>query len=113
MSIWERVAAALAEVGLPVAESQMISSSPASLPDAYLVFFLLSDPAAQHADDGETCRSNHVQVSLYSRAGLAGVPAQVDAAMRAAGFTRGSARELPYNQSTRHYGLAMEYYYLD
>lgn len=112
MSIWERVQSALVPLGLPLAESQMISASPGTLPDQFLVYFLVANPAAQHADDGETCRDNHLQVSVYSRTGLAILPAQVETAMLAADFRRGPARELPYNPSSRHYGLAMDFYLL-
>jgi hypothetical protein len=51
-----------------------------------------------------------MQVTVYSRSGLADLP-DVDGVMVAAGFARGPQREIPYSFSTRHYGLALEYVY--
>lgn len=112
MSIWERVAAALTGLGVPMAANVMISETGEALPDLYLVYFLVSGPPAQHADDAETLRHYRMQVSAYNRAGLASLP-DVDGAMTAAGFTRGPQQELPYNPQTLHYGLAFEYIYLE
>jgi hypothetical protein len=112
MTIWERVEDALDGLGLPVAAGVMLQASGESLPDAYLVYFLIADPPAQHADDAETLRNHHVQVSAYSRSGLSTLP-DIAGAMVAAGFTRGPRRELPYNQSTRHFGLALEFWFLE
>lgn len=112
MTIWERTAAALASLGVPVAAGVYLSATPAALPDLYLVYFLVSSPPEQHADDVETLRSYRMQVSAYIRTGLAGLP-DIDSAMTAAGFTRGPQTEIPYNQLTRHFGLALEYVYLE
>ncbi len=114
MTIWERVAAALAAIGLtiPVAANVLIVASEVERPDTYIVYLLVSSPPEQHADNAETIRSYRVQVSIYSRAGLVGLP-DVTAAMVAAGFMRGPQRELPYNPGTRHYGLALEFIYVE
>jgi hypothetical protein len=53
-----------------------------------------------------------VQISYYNRSGLAGMP-DIDGAMTSAGFERGGVRELPYNQQTRHFGLALEFIYTE
>jgi hypothetical protein len=114
MTIWERVASALSVIGatVPVSAGQKMVASGVQLPDQFIVYFLVSSPAEQHADDAETLRSYRVQVSIFSRSGLAGLP-DVSAAMVTAGFTRGVQRELPYNQVTAHYGLALEFNYLE
>jgi len=112
MSIWERVKAALTGLSVPMVANAYIDASGAELPDLYLVYFLVSSPPEQHADDAETLRSYRMQISIYQRAGLVGLP-DVDGAMVAAGFTRGPQREIPYNQLTRHFGLALEYVYLE
>ncbi len=112
MSIWERVIAALTGLGVPMAANVYVAASGQELPDLYLVYFLVSSPPEQHADDAETLRSYRIQVTVYKRAGLASLP-DVDGAMVAAGFRRGPQRELPYNQLTRHFGLALEYVYLE
>jgi len=53
-----------------------------------------------------------MQVSVYDRNGLTNLP-DTDGVMVAAGFSRGPKRELPYNPATRHFGLALEYVYLE
>lgn len=112
MSIWERVVAALTGLGVPMAANVYVAPTAGELPDLYLVYFLVSSPPEQHADDAEILRSYRMQVTIYNRAGLASLP-DVDGSMVAAGFTRGPQRELPYNQLTRHFGLALEYVYLE
>ena len=111
-TIWERVTTALAGLSQPKAASAYLAATGAELPDEYLVYFLIAGVPQQHADDAEVSRLQHVQVSYFNRAGLAGMPA-IAGAMTAAGFTRGPETELPYNPDTRHFGLALEFYYLD
>ncbi len=113
MSIWERVAAALATVtGLLASAGQRLVASGTELPDEYATYHLVTAPPEQWADDAETARSYLVQVSYYNRDGLGAVP-DIDSAMVAAGFSRGPQREIPYDQVTRHYGLALDYNYLE
>lgn len=109
-TIWERVVSALAPLGVPLAASQMLVGSGESLPDLYLVYFLIDSPPLQHADNAEQLRNQRMQVSAYSRRGLAVLP-DIAGAMTAAGFTHGPDRELPFDPITRHYGLAMEFNY--
>jgi len=112
MTIWERVKTALTGLGVPMAANVYISGTGNELPNLFLTYFLVSSPPEQHADDAETLRSYRMQISIYQRAGLVSLP-DVDSAMVAAGFTRGPQREIPYNQLTRHFGLALEYVYLE
>jgi hypothetical protein len=112
MSVWSVTYTALVTLGLPMAEGVYLSASGAELPDRYLVYFLVSAPPVQHADNAETLRNFRMQVSAYTRLGLHGLP-DIDAAMVAAGFTRSMQRELPYNTLTRHFGLALEYIFLE
>jgi hypothetical protein len=111
-TIWERTEDALAGISQPKAANFYQAATGAELPDTFLVYFLVSSLPEQHADDDEVMRSWRMQISIYSRSGLAGLP-DTDTPMLAAGFTRGPQRELPYNQMTRHFGLALEYIYLD
>jgi hypothetical protein len=53
-----------------------------------------------------------VQVTAWSRAGLASLP-NVDAAMLAAGFFKRDQRQVPQDRETGHYGLATDYVYLE
>ena len=112
MTIWERVLSTLTSLGLPLAANAMIVASESERPDAYIVYFVVTDAAVQHADNLETHRSTTVQVTYYDRAGLAGMP-DINGAMTAAGFMAGSRRELPYNQQTRHYGYALDFVYVE
>lgn len=95
---------------VPHALDVMLTES-ADLPDVYIVFFEVTGVPQQHADNAETQRTFRVQVSIYSRSGLASLP-DVDTAMLAAGFRRGPERQLPYDADTRHHGLAKDYFYL-
>lgn len=112
MTIWEIVADALEGLSTPMAANLYLTESGDELPDLYLVYSLVSSPPEQHADNLETLRSYRMQVNLYSRAGLVNLP-DVDSAMVTAGFGRGPKREIPRNQITGHYGLALEYVYLE
>lgn len=111
-SIWERIVTALSALTLTKAANVLIVASEVDRPDEYLVYSLVSSPPVQHADDAETMRAYRVQINYYNRAGLTGMP-DIDGAMTTAGFERGTARELPYNQQTRHYGLALEYVFVE
>lgn len=81
------------------------------LPDVYIAHQMIVGTPEQSADDAETERAYFVQVSIFSRTGLVGLP-DVDAAMTAAGFTKGPERQLPQDPQTGHYGLAKEYIYV-
>ena len=111
MSIWAVVETALTGLSVPMAANVFISATGDSLPDEFLTYRLLSGTPTQHADNGEVSRQEHVQVSYYNRDGLGTVP-DIDGSMVSAGFTRGPTTELPYNQQTRHFGLALEYFLL-
>lgn len=81
-----------------------------ALPDLYIVHQLLNDDANQHADNVETARSYLVQVTVWCVTGLSGLP-DVDTAMKSVGFRKRNERQLPQDQQTGHYGLAMEFIY--
>lgn len=112
MTIFERVDAALATLGTPYACQVYKPASDGSLPPTFLVYFLVSSAAQQHADDGETLRSNIIQVSTYSRSGLVGLP-NVDAAMKADGFIPAAKVQMPYDRETGYHGLAQDYEFLE
>lgn len=112
MDIWSATSTALTGLGLPMAANQYLIATGADYPDAFLVYTLISDPPAQHAENVETLRRYRMQVSYFSRSGLSGMPG-IEGAMIAAGFTRLPGRELPYNPETRHFGMALEFYFLD
>lgn len=111
-TIWERVYTALTSLSLPMAASVYIPASGAELPDSYMVYFMISDPPAQHADNVEKLRTYRMQVSYYSRSGLVSMP-DIVSVMTGAGFTRLPGRELPYNPDTRHFGIALDFNFLE
>lgn len=111
-TVFERVAAALLTTGVPFANGQYIAASGQPLPDVFMTYILVADRPAQHADNGERSRTSRVQVSTYSRLGLADLP-DVKAAMCAAGFMAGARYQIPYDRDTGHYGLASEYVILE
>lgn len=96
-----------------MAANTYYAPSGTDLPDQYIVYQMITNPPEQHADDVESLTTYRMQVSLYSRSGPGTTQASIEAAMLAAGFTRGPARELPYNEKTRHYGLAMDFFFLE
>lgn len=112
MTIWERVKTALSGLGKTTAANTMVMATGVELPDEFLVYQMISNPAVQHADDEEKIRSYRVQVSYYSRSGLAAQP-DIDGAMLTAGFRRLPGREIPYNRETRHFGLALDYLFIE
>ena len=111
-TIWERTVSALTGLSIPMAATAMITATGADLPDQFMVYQLISSPPAQAGDNVERLRTYRMQVAFYDRAGLATMPA-IPAAMVTAGFSKSMYRELPYNEKTRHYGLAMEFLYLE
>jgi hypothetical protein len=108
MTIWEITQQALEALSVPVGANVMILPTGDEFPDLFLIYQLIDAPPLLHVNDHEDMRYYRMQVTIYSRDGLADLP-DVISAMVEAGFTRSSIRELPYNTETRHYGLAMEF----
>lgn len=112
MDIWTRTANALTSLGLPMAANTYIVATGSDYPDVFLKYQEVIDNPASHADNQEMTTEHLMQVSVFSRSGLTGLP-DVAGAMTAAGFTRGPSRELAYDEGTRHFGIAMDFYYLE
>jgi hypothetical protein len=112
-TIWERAYTALSALGVPLAANRYLpGSDEEELPDRFIVYQLISSPPELHADNVEKYRSYRLQVTVWDRNGLVSLP-DVAGAMLAAGFGRGPIRELPYVESTRHFGLAYEFLFLE
>lgn len=113
-TVFDRTATALATLSpaIPYALDVYLKSDAGELPDTFITYSLISGEPAQHADNDETLREYIMQISIYARAGLSSLP-NVDAAMKAAGFVKGSERQLPRDAATRHFGLARDYHYLE
>ncbi len=111
-TIWERTYSALVGLGVPLAANRYLVETLDQLPDQFIVYSLISAPPEQHADNVEKSRTYRMQINVWNRNGLVGLP-DIAGAMVAAGFGRGPIRELPYVESTRHYGLVYEFLFLD
>jgi hypothetical protein len=109
-TIFERVETALSTISPAV--SYALAPYKGTLPNAFIVHQLIGSPAEQHADNVETERSYTVQITLWDKAGIPSTT-KVDTAMLAAGFQKGDIRQLPQDPQTHHYGLAIEYVYLE
>lgn len=110
MTIWERVYNALVTLGLPLAAVVYRAASGAALPATFLTYQLIDSTPELGLDDDEALRSHRVQVTAWCTGGFVSLP-DVAAAMTAAGFTRGPTHELGLDGE--HYGLAMEFLYLE
>lgn len=109
-TIWERTDTALSTLGVPYAASKLRIETGEAFPDLFMVYFLVSSPPEQYADNKETMRSYTMQVNIFSRDGLINLP-DVDGAMMAAGFTKGNVIEIPLDEETGHFGLGTKYHF--
>lgn len=110
-TIFERVKTALDTLApIPVTLELYKTARNASPPDLYITYVLVSDVPVAHYDDQETARDYLVQVSIFKRGGLVGLP-NVEAAMLAAGFTKDQRRQLPADEQTGHYHVAIDFRY--
>lgn len=109
-TVFERTATALGTVSPAV--NYAIAPYKGDLPNAFVAYQLINSPAEQHADNAETERSDTMQLSFWDKAGIPSTD-NVDAAMQAAGFMKSNVRQLPQDPQTHHYGLAVEYVYLE
>ena len=110
-TIFERVSTALGTLSPAIPYALAPYKSSDALPATFIAYQLIDDSAEQHADDAETERSSLIQITVWDTTGLVTLP-NVDAAMVASGFQKGHKRQLPQDQETGHYGLAMEYIYV-
>lgn len=112
-TVWEVTYAALTGLGLPLGAGTYLPDSPGGdLPDTYLEYGVIDIMPEQHADDEETLRSSLMQVSVFCRSGLVGLP-DVIGAMVGAGFTFVAGRQLDYQMETRHFGIAFDFEWLE
>lgn len=76
------------------------------LPDSYIVYFLVDDPAGNSFDGKETDHQPRIQVSFYFRnkSLRATIPDKIETAFMEANFMRVRGSDLPYDTDTGHYG---------
>ncbi len=110
MNIFQKVEDVLSAItpAVPFAAGRYIPSTGGQLPDVFITYFLVNDSPLMHADDTDVIREERVQLSIYSRTGLTSIP-DVTTAMKGAGFSAGPIRQLPVDQQTGHYHLALEF----
>lgn len=113
-NIYERVYAALSPLGYPVKEQGTFGKD-ASLPDTFVTYQLIDLSPRGYADNAATVVSCRVQVALYSRKPSVkqAAPRLIKSVMKPAGFKRVSGRDLPFSQSTGHYGYTEDYRFFD
>lgn len=109
-TVFERTATALGTVSPAINYS--LAPYKGTLPSAFVAYQLVNSPAEQHADGAETERSYTMQLSFWDTADIPST-VNVDAAMKTAGFHKGDVRQLPQDPGTHHYGLAVEYVYIE
>lgn len=113
MNIWQRTATALGGLGVPVAANRFIPASGNELPDKFLTFQLIGEPVELQADNTDQVVSHVLQISIWARSGLPELVASARSALKAAGYQRSGSQEMDYQPETRHFGLAMDYSYLE
>ena len=113
-TIYQRVNDALATLSpaIPFGMEVFKQAGSTALPSQYITYQLVSGVGEEHADNQEKSRTYRVQVNILSTTGLDSLP-NVNAAMVAAGFTKGPERSLPKDNATGHYILAKDFFYLD
>lgn len=109
-TIFERVETALGTVSPAI--NYAAAPYKGDLPSVYVTHQLINSPPEQHADNAETERSYTMQLNFWDKAGIPSTTS-VDAAMKAAGFQKSDVRQLPQDPQTHHYGLAVEFVYIE
>jgi len=109
-TVMQRMDAALAT--LSPAVPYAVAPYKGDLPSHFIVYQLMPSPPELHADNLEEERFYTIQVSIWDKAGLPN-ETNVDTAALAAGFMKGDVNQLPQDLQTHHYGLAIEYTYLE
>jgi hypothetical protein len=94
--------------GWQYAANAFLSDEANPLPDEYIVSKMVSNPVVQNADNEAKLRFVRMQLSIFKKDGLIDLP-DTDTAMKAQGFSVSDETELPFNDKTRHFGIAREY----
>ena len=99
------LASVKAQTGVPY-DFERFEGEPSQLPDSFMVYFLVSNPAKAWYDGAEGYAEARVQVSFYYRqkADVLKMPEIIIAAFKEAGFTRAGEGRVPYQKDTGHYG---------
>jgi len=85
------------------------------LPDAYIVYFLVSEPSALSFDGKEKSSIPRIQVSFYYRK-KSSLPTMMDTIkdyFLSNGFVRAGSGRIPYQKDTGHYGWRYDFNYYE
>ena len=85
------------------------------LPDAYIVYFLVSEPSALSVDGKEKSSIPRIQVSFYYRKKNL-LPTMMDTIkdfFLSNGFVRAGSGRIPYQKDTGHYGWRYDFNYYE
>ena len=82
-----------------------------SLPDTYIVYFLVSEPSAASADNKERLSVPNVQFSLFYKdiSVMKNIPDKIIKAAIAAGFTRSNSGRIPRKNDSGHLGWRSDF----
>jgi hypothetical protein len=85
------------------------------LPDQYFTYNLVGTATPTKADGLKTSSEYRMQVSFFTRDGslLNTMPALIETALLAIGFTGGEWSDFPYDEETRHEGIHADFYYYE
>lgn len=81
------------------------------LPDTYMVYFLVSEPALSSADNKERSSCPKVQFSLFYRdiSVMQSIPDKIIKAALAAGFIRNNSGRIPRKNDSGHFGWRCDF----
>ena len=114
MVVKEKLYKALQPLGYEVGRQGSFSDR--ELPDNLITYFITSITDTRHYDNQPAIAGWDIQVNFYSRdpAFIDVIPAQISAALLAAGFTRsGKGSDGGMDKSTGHYAWYMDFYYTE
>lgn len=85
------------------------------LPDAYIVYFLVSNTPLSSADNKERVAVPKIQVSMFYRniKVIQDIPQKIISAFTSNGYRRVNEGRIPFQKSTGHYGWRCDFNYLE
>jgi len=88
-----------------------ITGQSLQLPDTLITYTLLNDDGLTWSDGKETSHEPRIQVSLFYRdkSTFLTMPTLIETAFIQGGFLRVTARPIPYQKDTNHYGWCCDF----
>jgi len=110
MTLNARIESTLASIGCPVAFQTFPESVFTTFPR--ISYFCINEQVVYSADDAPAAVEYAVQVDVWHNTDYASLVSQVQAAMSAAGFGRGSGGDI-YDPDSRIYHKPLRFYYTE